>query len=116
MYIKLEKLLIRLVLVFCSWPFLHAQNVSVITSDGDKKNDTIGLKTKEIQEVLIKSQKKKQFTDHANYTFDKDALEKARHSKDLLTTLPELQLDPISNTVTSIKGAKILFLINGIEA
>ena len=116
MIIKLEKLLIRLVLVFCSWPFLHAQNVSVIASDGDKKNDTIGLKTKEIQEVLIKSQKKKQFTDHANYTFDKDALEKARHSKDLLTTLPELQLDPISNTVTSIKGAKILFLINGIEA
>lgn len=73
------------------------------------------MKTKEIQEVLIKSQKKKQFTDHANYTFDKDALEKARHSKDLLTTF-ELQLDPISNTVTSIKGAKILFLINGIEA
>lgn len=74
------------------------------------------LSTKDIQEVLIKSQKKKQFSDHANYTFDKEALEKARHSKDLLTTLPELQLDPISNTVTSIKGGKILFLINGIEA
>lgn len=74
------------------------------------------LSTKDIQEVLIKSQKKKQFFDHANYTFDKEALEKARHSKDLLTTLPELQLDPISNTVTSIKGGKVLFLINGIEA
>ncbi|WP_228438086.1 hypothetical protein [Chryseobacterium sp. 6424] len=74
------------------------------------------LSTKDIQEVLIKSQKKKQFSDHTNYTFDKEALEKARHSKDLLTTLPELQLDPISNTVTSIKGGKILFLINGIEA
>lgn len=77
--------------------------------------DTI-TKTKEIQEVLIKAQKKKQFADHANYTFDKEALEQARHSKDLLTTLPELQLDPVSNTVTSIKGGKILFLINGIEA
>ncbi|AZI20687.1 hypothetical protein [Chryseobacterium taklimakanense] len=43
-------------------------------------------------------------------------MEKARHSKDLLKTLPELQLDPISNTVTSIKGGKVLFLINGIEA
>lgn len=74
------------------------------------------ISTMEIQEVLIKSQRKKQFSDHANYTFDKEALEKARHSKDLLTTLPELQLDPISNTVTSIKGGKILFLINGIEA
>ncbi|WOC53168.1 hypothetical protein BPO_p0085 (plasmid) [Bergeyella porcorum] len=73
-------------------------------------------KTKEIQEIIIKSQRKKQFADHANYTFDKEALEKARHSKDLLITLPELQLDPISNTVTSIKGGKTLFLINGIEA
>lgn len=79
-----------------------------------EKKDSIS--TKEIQEVILKSQKKKQFSDHANYTFDKEALEKARHSKDLLTTLPELQLDPISNTVTSIKGGKVLFLINGIEA
>ncbi|SHI78850.1 Outer membrane protein beta-barrel family protein [Cruoricaptor ignavus] len=79
-----------------------------------EKKDSIS--TKEIQEVLIKAQRKKQFSDHANYTFDKETLEKARHSKDLLTTLPELQLDPISNTVTSIRGGKILFLINGIEA
>lgn len=85
-----------------------------IFAGAQEKNDS--LSTKDIQEVLIKSQKKKQFADHANYTFDKEALEKARHSKDLLTTLPELQLDPISNTVTSIKGGKILFLINGIEA
>ena len=69
-----------------------------------------------VKERLIKAQRKKQFSDHANYTFDKEALEKARHSKDLLRTLPELQLDPISNTITSIKGGRILFLINGIEA
>lgn len=62
------------------------------------------ISTMEIQEVLIKSQRKKQFSDHANYTFDKAALEKARHSKDLLTTLPELQLNPGSITVTNIKG------------
>ncbi|WP_373799916.1 outer membrane beta-barrel protein [Bacteroides heparinolyticus] len=86
---------------------------SVFAYSQEKKDS---LSTKDIQEVLIKSQRKKQFADHANYTFDKEALEKARHSKDLLITLPELQLDPISNTVTSIKGGKILFLINGIEA
>jgi hypothetical protein len=88
---------------------------ALVFSQETKPSDSI-IKTKEIQEVLIKSQRKKQFSDHANYTFDKEALEKARHSKDLLTTLPELQLDPISNTVTSIKGGKVLFLINGIEA
>lgn len=95
---------------------LFFANCLCVSSKIDAQEKKDSLSTKDIQEVLIKSQKKKQFADHANYTFDKEALEKARHSKDLLTTLPELQLDPISNTVTSIKGGKILFLINGIEA
>lgn len=71
---------------------------------------------KEIQEVILKSQRKKQLADKAVYTFDKEALEKARYAKDLLKTLPELQLDPVGNTITSTKGGTILFLINGIEA
>lgn len=66
---------------------------------------------KEIQEVIIKSQRKKQFSDHASYTFDKEALAKARHSKDLITSLPELQLDPVSNRVSSIKGSKVVHLL-----
>lgn len=74
------------------------------------------INVKEIQEVVIKSQRKKQFSDHTSYTFDKEAIAKARHSKDLLTSLPELQLDPVSNRVSSIKGGKVLFLINGVEA
>lgn len=80
----------------------------------DSKVDSI--KTKEISEVLIKAQKKRQFADKAVYTFDKDALQKARYSNDLLATLPELQFDPISNKVNSTKGGRVLFLINGIEA
>ena len=102
----MNKQVIKLSFILCIY--------SSLGINAQEKKDSIS--TKDIQEVLIKSQKKKQFSDHANYTFDKEALEKARHSKDLLTTLPELQLDPISNTVTSIKGGKILFLINGIEA
>ncbi len=79
----------------------------------DKESDT--LKTKEIQEVIIKSQHKKQFADKAVYTFDDEALKNARYAKDLLKSLPELQLDPISNTLKSTKGEATLFLINGIE-
>ncbi|RLJ34086.1 outer membrane beta-barrel protein [Chryseobacterium sp. 7] len=83
----------------------------------EKKNDTANVAaTKEIQEVILKSQRKKQFADKAVYTFDKEALEKARYAKDLLSTLPELQLDPVTNTITSTKGGTTLFLINGIEA
>ncbi|MEG0926416.1 TonB-dependent receptor domain-containing protein [Chryseobacterium sp.] len=83
----------------------------------EKKNDsTDAVDTKEIQEVVLKSQRKKQFADKAVYTFDKEALERARYAKDLLRTLPELQLDPVSNTITSTKGGTTLFLINGVEA
>ncbi|MFS4473988.1 TonB-dependent receptor domain-containing protein [Chryseobacterium sp. T20] len=83
----------------------------------EKKNDTVdAVATQEIQEVILKSQRKKQFADKAVYTFDREALEKARYAKDLLRTLPELQLDPVANTITSTKGGTTLFLINGIEA
>ncbi|REC77192.1 TonB-dependent receptor [Chryseobacterium elymi] len=89
----------------------------LVFSQENVKNDTIGQEdTKEIQEVILKSQRKKQFSDKSVYTFDKEALEKARYAKDLLQTLPELQLDPVSNTITSTKGGTSLFLINGIEA
>ncbi|WP_330743405.1 TonB-dependent receptor domain-containing protein [Chryseobacterium sp. CP-77] len=83
----------------------------------EKKNDTADAGTpKEIQEVILKSQRKKQFADKAVYTFDKEALARARYAKDLLSTLPELQLNPVENTITSTKGGTTLFLINGIEA
>lgn len=81
------------------------------------KNDTVGAaETKELQEIIVKAQRKKQFADKAVYTFDKEALERARYAKDLLETLPELQLDPVSNTIMSTKGGTTLFLINGVEA
>ncbi|MDR6922004.1 TonB-dependent receptor domain-containing protein [Chryseobacterium sp. 2987] len=90
---------------------------SIFMFSQEAKKDTVDTsKTKEIQEVILKSQRKKQFADKAVYTFDKEALEKARYAKDLLRTLPELQLDPISNTITSTKGGTTLFLINGVEA
>lgn len=83
----------------------------------EKKHDTADAgTTKEIQEVILKSQRKKQFADKAVYTFDKEALARARYAKDLLSTLPELQLNPVENTITSTKGGTTLFLINGIEA
>lgn len=89
----------------------------LVFAQENTKNDTLNSsKTAEIQEVILKAQRKKQFTDRAVYTFDKEAMEKARYAKDLIQTLPELQLDPITNTLKSTKGGTTLFLINGIEA
>ncbi|MDY3316936.1 outer membrane beta-barrel protein [Riemerella anatipestifer] len=89
--------------------------VSTFGFTQELKTDSVA-KAKEIQEVIIKSQRKKQYNDHAAYTFDKAALEKANNAKDLLVTLPELVHDPINNSTKSIRGGKTLFLINGIEA
>lgn len=94
-------------------PILVLCGISVFSQD--KTSDSI-RSTKEIEEVILKSQRKKQYADRAVYTFDKEALDKARYAKDLITTLPELQIDPISNTLKSTKGGTTLFLINGIEA
>lgn len=82
----------------------------------EEKQDSVDYNPIEIKEVLIKSQRKKMFADKAVYTFDKDALDKARYAKDLLNTLPELNVDPISNTIKSVKGGTTLMLINGVEA
>ena len=71
---------------------------------------------KEIQEVIIKSQKRKIFSDHVSYSFDEKAIKSARYAKDLVVSVPQLQLDPVSNNVSSIRGGKILILINGRES
>ena len=89
--------------------------ISTLQAQVEEKQDSTDYNPIEIKEVLIQSQRKKMFADKAVYTFDKEALEKARYAKDLLNTLPELQVDPISNTIQSTKGGTTLILINGIE-
>lgn len=95
---------------------LLVSSIFIFSQENVKKDTVDETKTAEIQEVILKPQRKKQFADKSVYTFDKEAIEKARYAKDLLKTLPELQLDPVSNTIKSIKGGTTLFLINGIEA
>ncbi|KIC63691.1 outer membrane beta-barrel protein [Chryseobacterium taiwanense] len=95
-------------LLLCGLTFAQDNNASTV-------QDSV-QNTKEIQEVLIKSQRKKQFVDKAVYSFDEEALKKARYANDLLQTLPELQFDPISSSISSIKGGKFLLLINGVES
>lgn len=95
-------------LVIGSLAFAQENNTPVI-------KDSV-QNTKDIQEVLIKAQRKKQFVDKAVYSFDEEALKKARYANDLLQTLPELQFDPISSSISSIKGGKFLLLINGVES
>ena len=90
--------------------------IGILSFAQEEKTDSLEYNPIQIKEVLVVAQRKKMFADKAVYTFDKEALEKARYAKDLLNTLPELQVDPISNSIQSIKGGTTLLLINGIEA
>lgn len=90
--------------------------IGILAYGQENSQDSIDYNPIEIKEILIQSQRKKMFADKAVYTFDKEALEKARYAKDLLNTLTELNVDPISNTIQSIKGGRTLILINGVEA
>lgn len=80
------------------------------------EQDSIIQNFNKIEEIVIPIQRKKTFIDKVTYTFKQEALNRARYAKDLLLTLPELHLDPISNTIVSTKGGTTLVLINGIEA
>ena len=77
----------------------------------DSLNTTI-----DIDAVIVKAQKKRLYADKSVYTFDKEALEAARYTNDLLRSLPELQYDPIGNKISGTKGGTTLVLINGVEA
>ncbi|MBN9312182.1 MAG: hypothetical protein BGO40_06580 [Chryseobacterium sp. 39-10] len=94
-------------------PVLLLYHIAMFSQE--KKPDSIH-NTKEIEGIILKAQRKKQFADKSVYTFDKEALEKARYAKDLIKSLPELKLDLVSNTLKSTKGGTTLFLINGVEA
>lgn len=109
-FISKKNLLINFVILTAFNSILSAQNIK------NKKGTNDSIKRNiEINEIIINSRNKKQHADKSVYTFQKQALEKARYAKDLLISLPELKLDPISNSIVSIKNDKILFLINGIE-
>lgn len=71
---------------------------------------------KEIEEVILLAQKKKVFSDHTSYSFDQKVIKSARYAKDLVLSVPQLELDPITNNVKSIKGERLLILINGVES
>lgn len=68
---------------------------------------------RQLAEVTIKGQLRRQYIDKASYTFTVDEVKSARYSKDLLAQLPELTIDTYSQTVKTLKGGALLILVNG---
>ena len=74
------------------------------------------LDTIVLNEVIVKAQRKTQYTDKASFTFEKKAVEQARYAKDLLRSLPNLHLNPVTNQIATLKRGTLLVLVNGVEA
>ena len=77
MYIKLEKLLILLAVVFCSWVFLRAQ---------EKRTDSL-LKVKEIQAVNLTKKVIEQVGDKTYFNVENSNLSKGNNGIEIFSFL-----------------------------
>ena len=96
----------------CLFLLLHLLSFGQVTTEQDKVIQNF----EEIEEIIIPLARKTIYSDKTTYTFSPEAIEKAHYAKDLLLTLPELYIDPITNTMRSTREGATLFLLNGIEA
>lgn len=101
MYIKLEKLLILLAVVFCSWVFLRAQ---------EKRTDSL-LKVKEIQAVNLTKKVIEQVGDKTYFNVENSNLSKGNNGIEILQKSPKLSVNSDGNILLKNKNATIL--VNG---
>lgn len=95
-----------LVLLFFNYCFVNSQKVE----------NNLEQPSSDLQEIVIGASKTRQRIDKTVYSFNEQEQKSARNAKDLLTAIPTLVLDPMTNTIQSIKGGKTLFLVNGVES
>ena len=69
-----------------------------------------------VKTVTVKGHRKTDHVDHSTYTFTEEQLKNARHTQDLIATLPGLHIDQQTGTIQSFTGKSVKILINGIEA
>lgn len=69
----------------------------------------------QLKRVDVMGRRKTTHVDHDVYTFNDEQLKKSRQVQELITTLPDLRIDPNSGKVATLSGKSLLILINGIE-
>jgi hypothetical protein len=69
-----------------------------------------------IKGVMVKGLRKVEHGDHAVYTFNDEQLKNSRQSQEIMATLPDLRIDPLSGKLATLSGKSIKILINGVEA
>lgn len=69
-----------------------------------------------LNEVVVKGNRSSQSIDKTVFTFSTDEIKKAYEGRELVSTLPNLRINHIGNSLATVDGKSILILINGIKA
>ena len=92
------------------------EKISVFDTSKIIKNFIVEEDLKELSEIEIKDSRTKNFTDHKEYTFSKQEIEKAYDAKELMKNIATIKVDPVSGQIKSSKKGDVKILINGISA
>ena len=90
---------------------LRTTSKHIVEQDITLHTDAVALK-----EVIVSGKRATQSIDKVAYTFTKDQIGNAQQCQDLVSTLPNLHLDEISNSVAAINGKSVMILINGVQS
>ena len=64
--------------------------------------------------VVVEGSLRTDHGDHATYTFSEEQVRKARHTQDLITNIPGIITDPLTDKTRSIINKTMTILINGV--
>ena len=68
----------------------------------------------QLKKVVVKGSLRTDHGDHATYAFSDEQIKNARHSQDLLATLPNIYIDPLTGKTASMDGKSVKILINDV--
>ena len=68
----------------------------------------------QLKKVVVKGSLRTDHGDHATYAFSDEQIRNARHSQDLLASLPGIYIDPMTGKTASMGGKSVKILINDV--
>ena len=68
----------------------------------------------QLKKVVVKGSLRTDHGDHATYAFSDEQIKNARHSQDLLASLPNIYIDPLTGKTSSMDGKSVKILINDV--
>lgn len=69
-----------------------------------------------LNEVVVAGKRSTQSIDKTAYTFTREQITKALQCQDLVSTLPNLRINEITNSLSTVNGKSVMILINGVQS